>query len=98
MTSQCVNHAFIIVILGAVPLNAQPVQPSASEHLQHALHLTDLNNWTGAEKDFAEAERIFAAAGDQRNALYARLGKIRATGGDRSPCCHICATGSRTGR
>src|ERR1700674_2961081 len=68
-------------LLGAVllPLNAQQPQPSASEVLQHALHLADLYNWDDAGPEFSKAEKMFVAAGDQRNALYARLGKIRST-------------------
>jgi tetratricopeptide (TPR) repeat protein len=54
-------------------------QQSAPDHLQHALYLADLNNWNGAAADFAEAEKRFASAGDRRNALYAKLGSIRAT-------------------
>ena len=57
-------------------LAAQP-QPAAAEKLQHALRLADLYNWADAGPDFAEAERLFLAAGDQKNALYARLGVIR---------------------
>ena len=48
---------------------------TAAEKLQHALRLADLYNWADAGPDFAEAEKMFLAAGDQRNALYARLGR-----------------------
>jgi len=54
-------------------------QPFASDHLQRALRLADLNNWNGAATDFADAEKMFISAGDTRNALYAHLGAIRAT-------------------
>jgi CHAT domain-containing protein len=47
--------------------------------LERALQLADLYNWDDAGKHFAEAEEVFLAAGDQRNALYAKLGRIRAT-------------------
>ena len=57
-------------------LAAQP-QPAAAEKLQHALRLADLYNWADAGPDFAEAETLFLAGGDQRNELYARLGVIR---------------------
>jgi len=66
------------------PLRAQGPQRSAHEALQRALHLADLYNWSDAEEDFGEAEKLFLAAGDQRNALYARLGKIRATAEQRA--------------
>ena len=70
-----------ICVLGAVllPLNAQEGQPSASELLRHALYLADLYNWTDAGPEFIKAQKMFIAAGDQRNALYAKLGGIRST-------------------
>src|SRR5260370_12961517 len=52
-------------------------EPPAKELLARALHLADLYNWADAAPAFTEAEKLFAAAGDQRNALYARLGRIR---------------------
>ena len=57
-------------------LDAQ--QPQAKELLARALHLADLYNWADAAPAFTEAEKLFSGAGDQRNALYARLGRIRA--------------------
>ena len=59
------------------PLVAQQAQQPAAERLQHALRLADLYNWAGAGPDFTAAEKMYLAAGDQRNALYARLGVIR---------------------
>ena len=50
----------------------------AADLLDHALHLADLYNWVDAAPEFAEAEALFSSAGDRRNALYARLGRIRA--------------------
>jgi CHAT domain-containing protein len=50
----------------------------AADLLGHALHLADLYNWADAAPEFAEAEALFNSAGDRRNALYARLGRIRA--------------------
>ena len=52
-------------------------QPQAKELLARALHLADLYNWADAAPAFTEAEQLFVAAGDQRNALYAKLGRIR---------------------
>src|SRR5438309_1374749 len=37
----------------------------------------DLYNWADAAPAFTEAEKLFARAGDQRNTLYAGLGRIR---------------------
>jgi CHAT domain-containing protein len=53
-------------------------QPRARQALDRALYLSELYNWTAAAADYAEAENLFTAAGDERNALYARLGRIRA--------------------
>jgi CHAT domain-containing protein len=52
-------------------------QPQPKELLAHALHLADLYNWDDAGPAFAEAEHLFVDAGDQRDALYAKLGRIR---------------------
>ena len=52
-------------------------QPQAKELLARAVHLADLFNWADAAPAFTEAEQLFAGAGDRRNALYARLGRIR---------------------
>ena len=46
--------------------------------LTHAVYLADLYNWADAETDFSTAEQMFRKAGDERNALYAHLGRIRA--------------------
>ena len=72
-----------LLAIGFLPLHPQDRQPP-QEILDHALRLADLYNWDEAGKDFAEAEKMFLAAGDQRNALYARLGKIRSTVGERA--------------
>ena len=64
---------------GLLPLNAQQNRHSASELLHHALYLADLYNWADAGPEFSQAEKMFVAAGDQRNALYAQLGRIRST-------------------
>lgn len=66
-----------LILASSLPRLAAQRQPAAAEKLQHALHLADLYNWADARPDFAEAERRFLAAGDARNALYARLGLIR---------------------
>jgi hypothetical protein len=65
--------ALLIVCSSCV--GAQQVQ--AGEVLARALHLADLYNWSDAAPAFTEAEQLFVAAGDQRNALYAKLGRIR---------------------
>jgi CHAT domain-containing protein len=65
--------AFLIVCASFV--DAQ--QPDPKELLAHAVRLADLYNWDDAGPAFAEAERLFVDAGDRRNALYAKLGRIR---------------------
>lgn len=68
-------HRIAILILCASFMSAQ--QRNATELLARALHFAELYNWDDAGPDFTEAERLFTAAGDQRNALYAKLGRIR---------------------
>jgi hypothetical protein len=67
----------LVLTAALLSLHAQQTQLSASNVLQHALHLADLYNWADAATEFGEAEKMFLAAGDQRNALYAKLGGIR---------------------
>jgi hypothetical protein len=59
-----------------LPLRAQP-EVDAPALLRHALHLADLYNWVDAAPEFAKAETTFLASGDQKNALYARIGLMR---------------------
>ena len=47
--------------------------------LKKGLHLGDWYNWADAAPLFTEAEQLFTARGDRRNALFAHLGRIRAT-------------------
>src|SRR5882762_89478 len=47
--------------------------------LKKALHLGDLYNWADAAPMFTEAEQLYAARSDSRNALYAHVGLIRST-------------------
>ena len=51
---------------------------TADTLLQRALYFSDLYNWRAARPYFAKSQQMFEAAGDKRNALYARLGAIRA--------------------
>src|SRR5216684_12467 len=66
-----------IALLIAFSACAEAQQPQAKEVFARALHLADLYNWADAAPAFTEAEQLFVAAGDQRNALYAKLGRIR---------------------
>lgn len=67
----------MVLIIGS-PLAAVS-QSRAQSLLERAQHLADLYNWAGAAADFSEAEQLFRADGDRRNALLARLGRIRGT-------------------
>lgn len=51
--------------------------PSAEKLLEEAERLAWFKAWARAEPLYAEAERLFAAGGDKRNALYARIGRVR---------------------
>ena len=73
-------HGFAIVLL-TLPLSV-PVQTQTTDAdalLAQALRLGDLYNWADAGPFFADAERIYSQRGDARNALQARLGRIRST-------------------
>jgi CHAT domain-containing protein len=66
-------------------LNQAPAAGHEDEALlQRALHFADLYNWHASRPYFTKAEQLFEASGDQRNALYAHLGAIRA-GADQAP-------------
>src|SRR4029077_3602254 len=65
----------VLLIICSSRVEAQ--QSQAKELLARALHLADLYNWADAAPAFAESEQLFARAGDQRNSLYAKLGRIR---------------------
>src|SRR5580698_11055728 len=74
---------WFFLVAGWPSLTAQD-KATANAKLERALHLADLYNWDDARDDFATAESIFQAEGDERNALYAKLGKIRATADQRA--------------
>ncbi|PYU37015.1 MAG: hypothetical protein DMG54_35155 [Acidobacteria bacterium] len=52
--------------------------------LKQALHLGDLYNWADAAPLFTQAEQLYAARSDSRNALYAHFGQLRSTMEQRS--------------
>src|ERR1700731_498890 len=52
--------------------------PDPDKLLQDADRLAWLKNWTRAEPLYADAERLFTERGNQRNALYASVNKLRA--------------------
>jgi hypothetical protein len=65
--------AFSLAIIGNVP------QPAADPDvlLREADRLAWLRAWTQAEPLFLEAQKLFNARGDERNALYAEVSALR---------------------
>ncbi|SRR6266851_2164003 len=74
MQSRFLRRAALLIACGSC-VAAQ--EPQAKDLLARGLHLADLYNWADAAPAFTKAEKLFASAGDQRNTLYARLGRIR---------------------
>lgn len=71
------GHFFRIALMFAYASPLASQQQAAKALLDRALHFPDLYNWTEAAPFFTRAEQIYVESGDQRNALYARLGRIR---------------------
>lgn len=67
----------LLTVLIAVSPTAA-FQDDAQTFLERAMRLADLYNWAGAASYLSEAERRFLATGNKRNALLAKLGRIRA--------------------
>lgn len=70
-----------IFLCGAACTFAQ-VQTTADDPdalMKKALRLGDLYNWADAAPLFTQAEQLYAARSDNRNALHAHLGRIRST-------------------
>jgi CHAT domain-containing protein len=63
--------------LFSIPVFGQGEGPT--QLLKEADRLAWLNNWVKAGPLYERAERLFGQANDERNALYARIGKIHAT-------------------
>src|SRR5438067_11596424 len=65
----------VVVLLFGCPAIAQESDPH--KLLAEADRLAWLRAWTRAEPLFTAAERAFAAQGDERNAMYARVSALR---------------------
>jgi len=78
------HFSFCVLLLVAWPPLPAQDESTAKTKMAHALHLADLYNWDDARDDFAAAETIFETAGDERNALYAKIGRIRSTADQRA--------------
>lgn len=64
--------------LSIFALLLRPKEPeSAHKILDRAIYYADLYNWHAASPLFERAERMFRAAGDHRNELYAHIGVLR---------------------
>src|SRR5712671_658253 len=70
-----------LFLCGAVCIfaHAQATADDPDVLLKQALHLGDLYNWADAASFFTQAEKLYSARGDSRNALYAHLGRLRST-------------------
>ena len=81
MKSTCGIRRVILLVAGLLlAASSSPVSAddAADTQLQRALYFSDLYNWRAARPYFIKSQQMFEAAGDKRNALYARLGAIRA--------------------
>src|SRR5216684_22793 len=74
----------VVGLLVAASGSAVLADDTADALLQRALYLSNLYNWRAARPYFTKSQQLFEAAVDKRNALYARLGAIRA-GADPAP-------------
>ena len=74
----------IVGLMVATSGSAALADDTADTLLQRGLYLSNLYNWRAARPYFTKSQQLFEAAGDKRNALYARLGGIRA-GADSAP-------------
>ncbi len=69
----------VLVIVCICTLNLFATNNNSEASLSHALYLANLYNWVAAGPEFTAAKEQFTRVGDERNALYAELGEIRAT-------------------
>src|SRR2546426_9989564 len=77
-----VRRVAICIFLCGVAYTLAQAQSTSDDPdvlLKKALHLGDLYNWADAAPMFTEAEQLYAARGDSRDALYAHIGLIRST-------------------
>ena len=77
MTFQPSNLVLVLTLFIPSGSVALPAQDNPVVVLQEADRLAWLKNWTRAEPLFTRAEQLFLDRGDQRNALYATVGKLR---------------------
>ncbi len=70
-----------LLICGAIctSARAKAMADDPDALLKQALRYGDLYNWADAAPLFTQAEQLYAARGDNRNALYAHFGRLRST-------------------
>jgi CHAT domain-containing protein len=70
-----------LLICGAIctGARAQATADDPDALLKQALRYGDLYNWADAAPLFSQAEQLYVARGDNRNALYAHFGRLRST-------------------
>ncbi len=73
------HFIFALALLGRSQDVAEPTTAKADILLKRALEHADYFNWTDAGPEFKQAESLFEAQHDERNALYARIGFLRGT-------------------
>src|SRR5437016_3364044 len=71
-----ISRLVIALVIAASAVGNACAQ-TAMDMLAEADRLAWLKNWSRAEPLFSKAEQMFTAAGDERNALYARISAIR---------------------
>jgi CHAT domain-containing protein len=70
-----VSLVSVLILLAATDARAEP--PSHLSQIQEADRLAWLTDWYSAAPIYARAEKAALAAGDKRNALYAKFGRLR---------------------
>lgn len=74
---KCSLLTALTLLLPVCSLQGADAAGSAAAALESAERLAWLRNWSAAQPYYAEAERHFEAAGDRRNAAFARISRIR---------------------
>src|SRR6202158_1596924 len=86
LSQRRIRHGILLIVALLLAASSSSVlaDDTADTLLQRALYLSNLYNWRAARSYFTRSQQLFEAAGDKRDALYARLGAIRA-GADPAP-------------
>ena len=73
-------RALLAVVLSVGVAALAGAQPAPDPHalLKEGDRLAWLRAWSQAESQFTQAQQLFAASGDARNALYAEVSALRA--------------------